>query len=76
MECLDHFVVFGERHLDHLLREYEDFYNTVRPHQGLENRTIGVISMPLRGGEPPELAEVECSERLGGLLRHYHRRAA
>ena len=52
-ECLNHFVVFGERHLDHLLREYEDFYNTVRPHQGLGNRTIGVVAMPPVCEEPP-----------------------
>ena len=73
-ECLNHFVVFGERHLDHLLREFEDHYNTVRPHQGLGNRTIGVV--PLPGEKPPGAAEIECESRLGGLLRHYHRRAA
>ena len=42
-ECLDRFVVFGERHLEFLIRDVEDCYNTVRPHQGIENRTIGVI---------------------------------
>lgn len=39
-ECLDHFVVFGEHHLERLIREYERHYNTVRPHQGLGNATI------------------------------------
>lgn len=42
-ECLGHFVAFGERHLKYLLREHEDRYNTVRPHQGIGNRTIGQL---------------------------------
>jgi len=73
-ECLNHFVVFGERLLDYLLREFEDFYNTVRPHQGLGNRAIGVISMPSAGVRFP--SEIECESSLGGLLRHYRRKAA
>ena len=73
-ECLNHFVVFGERHLEYLLREFEDFYNTVRPHQGLGNRTIGIVPLPDPGKLSP--AEIECDSRLGGLLRHYHRKAA
>jgi len=73
-ECLDQFVVFGERHLDFLLREYEDHYNTVRPHQGLGSVPLNLI--PLPGAGPPVPAEIECDSRLGGLLRHDHRRAA
>src|SRR5258707_5256917 len=34
-ECLDHVVVFGERHLRHLLLSYMDYYNIVRTHLSL-----------------------------------------
>jgi putative transposase len=75
-ECLDQFIVFGESHLEYLLREYEDYYNTVRPHQGIENRTIGIVVVPPLDSSPPDASEIECESRLGGLLRHYYRRAA
>ena len=32
-ECLDHFVVLGRRHLDHIVREYVQHGNTGRPNQ-------------------------------------------
>lgn len=75
-ECLDQFVVFGERHLEYLICEYEDYYNSVRPHQGLENKPIGIVAMPPPDSGPPDPSEIECNSRLGGLLRHYYRRAA
>jgi integrase-like protein len=34
-ECLDHIVVFGERHLRHLLRVYANYYNRTRTHLSL-----------------------------------------
>src|SRR5262249_42430742 len=34
-KCLDHIVVFGERHLRHLLRAYADYYNRTRTHLSL-----------------------------------------
>jgi transposase InsO family protein len=58
-ECLDHVVVFGERHLRHLLDSYQKYYNEVRTHLSLEKDApiprdtceLGrVLSMPVLGG--------------------------
>jgi len=74
-ECLDHFIVFGERHLWFLVREYLAHYHEERPHQGCGNR-------PLAGRKPPDETrpfsgdDVACRERLGELLRHYYPKAA
>ncbi len=74
-ECLDHFVVFGQKHLQYLIDQYLQYYNRERPHQGVGNRPLTEAS-----AEPATLplpqGEVVCDERLGGLLKHYHRQAA
>ena len=31
-ECIDHIVIFGERHLRHVLLSYKDYYNDARTH--------------------------------------------
>jgi putative transposase len=78
-ECLDHFVVFGRKHMDVLCREFVEHYHEERPHQGLNNDLVlqsqGTKS---NSGEPMtiSLAEVRCKERLGGLLKSYSRKAA
>ena len=68
-ECLSHFIVFGERHLNHLVDEFVDYYHTVRPHQGIENRT------PIQSRDEPGSGPVRCESRLGGVLKHYYRAA-
>ena len=73
-ECTDHFLVFGEKHFDHLVKEYVEHYHTERPHQGLGNRTIGERAPP--ADAPDDLNGIERRTRLGGLLSHYVRRAA
>jgi transposase InsO family protein len=37
-ECLDHVLVYGERHLQRTLTEYSQHYNEHRPHQSREQR--------------------------------------
>ena len=34
-ECLDHLIVINERHLRHVLGEYVQHYNAMRPHRSL-----------------------------------------
>ena len=74
VECLDRFIVFGEEHLRSLLTEFLADYHERRLHQGLGN-------VAPCGSAPPEPTplhpgEVECEERLGGLLKHCAGRAA
>ncbi len=64
-ECLDHFIVFGERHLRYLVREYLDYYNSERAHPTLAD------GMPWRHRTPVLTGRLRSSSRLGGLLRGY-----
>lgn len=37
-ECLDHLLIFGARQLHRVIREYVEYFNRARPHQGIEQR--------------------------------------
>jgi len=39
-ECIDHIVIFGERHLRHVLLSYMNYYNATRTHLSL-NKDAG-----------------------------------
>ena len=80
-ECLDHFVVFGHKHMDVICQEFKDHYHLERPHQGLENELIRKPQMKRRKKTKPNvdtirLTDIRCDERLGGLLKSYSRMAA
>ena len=72
-ECLDHFVIVGERHLRHLLREFVVHYHGERYHQGLDGRIIRPVVGAANDNGAGKIAR---RARLGGLLNYYHRRAA
>jgi transposase InsO family protein len=68
-ECTDMMTFFGEAMLRRALNEFVEHYNTERPHQGIGNVLI-------EGSEQAkDQGEVECHERLGGLLKKYRRAA-
>jgi len=83
-ECLDYFVVFGERHMDHLVSEMLAYYREERPHQAKGNDPLAAPRKPKKakrkkGESPPDVvpvSQIACRQRLGGLLKHYHRSAA
>lgn len=73
-ECLNHFVVFGERHLRHVIEEYMRHYQHERFHQALGGKLV-VNNQPV-ANDNDTLRPVGCRSRLGGLLNYYHREAA
>ncbi len=70
-ECLSRMIFFGEASLSAVVREYVEHYHRERNHQGLGNSLID----PREDVGQPD-SDVECHERLGGLLRYYHHSAA
>lgn len=84
-ECLDHFIVFGERHFNFLVSEFKAHYHEERPHQGADigNMPLSVKTTQASCREESSeaennvicLASVRCKQRLGGLLKHYYRTA-
>ncbi|MGB5299454.1 MAG: integrase core domain-containing protein, partial [Thiogranum sp.] len=69
-EALSKLILFGEASLRHALREYVVHYHRERNHQGKSN----VLLFPsYRQSAPSSERTVRCRERLGGLLKYYHR---
>lgn len=75
-ERLDHLLVFSEKHLDYLVREYGEHYHTERPHQRLGNRTVAEAGQCEEEPRCTPLGKVRRRTRLGGVLSHYVREAA
>ena len=64
-------IFFGRKALAQATSQYAQHYHGERNHQGLDNElidrddSVGVTA-----------SSIECRERLGGMLKYYHRRAA
>ena len=70
-ECLHRLIFFGQKPLQAAVVAFLAHYHVERNHQALDNRLIDP------GEEVGRTAgQVECRERLGGILRYYHRKAA
>ncbi len=70
-EALSRIIMFGETALRNATTEFLLHYHGERAHQGLDHE------IPEPGPEAGQQAgEIVCRERLGGLLKYYHRQAA
>jgi transposase InsO family protein len=67
-ELLDHVVVFSERHLRRLLRDYVSYYHDDRTHLGLDKQTPAK-RQPRR--QRSQFGTVVALPRLGGLHHRY-----
>ena len=70
-ECLSRMIFFSQKSLDKAVRQYVEHYHAERNHQGLANQLI----LPDENVETVA-GRIECRDRLGGLLKYYHRSAA
>jgi putative transposase len=67
-ELLDRTLIINQRHAAAVVLEYEDHFNTHRPHRALDQ---GAPLRPLPHDIPSETNNVRRRDRLGGLLHEY-----
>jgi transposase InsO family protein len=65
-ESLDHVIVLGEAHLRRILKNYADYYNSVRTHRSLNKDAP--ISRPVQ-----RIGSIKSHAILGGLHHRYAR---
>ena len=75
-ELLDRTLIWDQRHLLHALREFEVFYNSHRPHQGIANARP-LQALPAQIEDPGRIAQLDIRRRtrLGGILHEYQHTA-
>ncbi|MEV5561223.1 integrase core domain-containing protein [Nonomuraea wenchangensis] len=70
-ECTDRMPIYDERHLQSVLEEYAEHYNTHRPHQSRQQRPPDQdeqVVVPLEG-------RIQRRKVLSGAINEYHRAA-
>ncbi len=68
-EVLDHFIVVAGKQLRFILERYVLYYNSMRPHQGIDQRVPD-------GYEAKTIGTIVSKPILGGLHHHYTRKSA
>jgi hypothetical protein len=68
-ECLDLLLIINAAHLRRVVIEYVGYYNTARPHQGIDQQ------IPI-SQECPSNGSIQCRNVLGGIIHDYYRALA
>nr|MDA3811466.1 integrase core domain-containing protein [Spirochaetaceae bacterium] len=67
-EALDHFLLFSEKQVRKIIKEYVEYYNYLRPHQGIDRIPAAKIES--------NTGIIKKERILGGLHHHYFRSSA
>jgi hypothetical protein len=67
---LDKLLIINQAHLRHVMRACVTFFNTARPHQGLDQQ------IPTPQPSQDTSGPVRCRNVLGGIIHDYYRDAA
>ena len=75
-ELLDRTLIWNQRHLLQVLREFERSYNGHRPHQGIANvRPLHPLRPPITDPGQNAQLNIRRHQRLGGILHEYQHAA-
>jgi putative transposase len=74
-EVLDRTLILNQVHLRAVLAEYQEHYNTARPHQGIGQRIPGTESGPCVTAADPGTCQIRRKPVLSGLINEYERAA-
>jgi putative transposase len=75
-ELLDRTLICSQRHLLHAPHEFEQFYNSHRPHQGIANaRPPRPLPTPIADPDTIARLDIRKRDRLGGILHEYEHAA-
>ena len=74
-ELLDRTLVLNQAHLRAVLTEYQEHYNTARPHQGIGQRVPDPDPAPRVTAADPGTCQIRRKPVLSGLINEYERAA-
>jgi transposase InsO family protein len=74
-EILDRTLILNQAHLHAVLAEYQEHYNTARPHQGIDQRVPGTESGPCVTTTDLDTCQIRRKPVLSGLINEYERAA-
>jgi putative transposase len=74
-ELLDRTLILNQAHLRAVLAEYQEHYNTARPHQGIGQRVPDPDPAPRVTAADPGTWQIRRKPVLSGLINEYQRAA-
>jgi putative transposase len=74
-ELLDRTLILDQAHLRAVLAEYQEHYNTARPHQGIDQRVPEAVPAPRAAAADPGAWQIRRKPVLSGLINEYEQAA-